>query len=110
MYLAKVYVNFQLQLYKGRDKTIETSHCYAILDYQVLGSLVKYTSKQGLWNGDAIWQSCQHISSATLWLKTFLGDAMDHWGSFNIPFLLLFSEILPYEESTHLIKVQFVTK
>ncbi|KAM9415062.1 uncharacterized protein ACWYII_024126 [Salvelinus alpinus] len=28
----------------------------------------------------------------------------------NIPFLLLFSEILPCEESTHLIKVTFVTK
>ena len=34
---------------------------------QVLGSLAKYTSKQGLWDGDAIWQSCQHISSATWW-------------------------------------------
>ena len=32
---------------------------------KVLGSLVKYTSKQRLWDGDAIWQSCQHISSAT---------------------------------------------
>ena len=43
-------------------------------------------------------------------LKTFLGDAMDHWGSFNIPVLLLFSEIIPCEESTNLIKVEFVTK
>ena len=185
---------------------------------KVLGSLAKYTSKQGLWDGDAIWQSCQHISSATWWkglcgsealspvasiilqipptsaasernwslfgnthtkarnrltitrveklvttshpqqgwkvtvkmrpqslmfkrwtlrrsrektwkperkttkalvprllfyrcmLKTFLGDVMDHWGSFNIPFLLLFSEIIPCEESTHLNIVQFVTK
>jgi hypothetical protein len=43
-------------------------------------------------------------------LKTLLGDVVDHWGSFNIPFLLLFSEIIPCEESTHLIKVKFVTK
>jgi hypothetical protein len=42
-------------------------------------------------------------------LKTFLGDAMDHWGSFNIPDLLLFNEIIPCEYSSHLIKVQFVT-
>jgi hypothetical protein len=34
---------------------------------KVLGSLVKYTSKQELWDGDAIWQSSQHISSATWW-------------------------------------------
>ena len=34
---------------------------------KVLGSLAKYTSKQELWDGDAIWQSCQHISSATWW-------------------------------------------
>ena len=27
---------------------------------KVLGSLAKYTSKQGLWDGDATWQSCQH--------------------------------------------------
>jgi hypothetical protein len=32
-------------------------------------------------------------------LKRFLGDAMDHWGSLNIP-LLLFFEIIPLEEST----------
>jgi hypothetical protein len=31
-------------------------------------------------------------------------------GSFSIPFLLLFSEIIPCEVSIHLIKVQFVTK
>ena len=43
-------------------------------------------------------------------LKTFLGDAMDHWESFNILFLLLFSEIMPCEVSSHLIKVLFVTK
>jgi hypothetical protein len=34
---------------------------------KVLGSLAKYTSKQGLWDGDGIWQSCQHMSSATWW-------------------------------------------
>ena len=43
-------------------------------------------------------------------LKTFVGDAMALWGSFNIPFLLLFSEVIPCEEATNLIKVQFVTK
>ena len=34
---------------------------------KVHGSLAMYTSKQGLWDGVAIWQSCQHISSATWW-------------------------------------------
>ena len=42
-------------------------------------------------------------------LKMFLGDAMDHWESFNIPFLLLFSEIILCEESTNLINIPFVT-
>ena len=32
-----------------------------------LGSLAKYRTKQGLWEGDGIWQSCQHISTATWW-------------------------------------------
>ena len=35
---------------------------------KVFGGLAKYTSKLGLWDGDAIWQSCQHISSATWWI------------------------------------------
>ncbi|KAJ4925101.1 hypothetical protein JOQ06_017838 [Pogonophryne albipinna] len=34
---------------------------------KVLGSLAKYRTKQGLWEGDGIWQSCQHISAATWW-------------------------------------------
>ncbi|CAI5689300.1 unnamed protein product [Oreochromis niloticus] len=34
---------------------------------KVLGSLAKYQTKQGLWKGDGIWQSCQHISAATWW-------------------------------------------
>ncbi|CAI5681183.1 unnamed protein product [Oreochromis niloticus] len=34
---------------------------------KVLGSLAKYRTKQGLWKGDGIWQSCQHISVATWW-------------------------------------------
>ncbi|XP_072564792.1 uncharacterized protein [Paramormyrops kingsleyae] len=34
---------------------------------KVLGSLAKYRTKQGLWKGDGIWQSCQHISAATWW-------------------------------------------
>ena len=38
-------------------------------------------------------------------LKTFLENAMNHWGSFNIPFLLLFSEIIPCEKS---FKIQFI--
>ena len=42
--------------------------CYLGLDEgKVIGSREKYTTKQGLWDGDAIWQSCQHISSATWW-------------------------------------------
>ncbi|KAM9412479.1 uncharacterized protein ACWYII_026641 [Salvelinus alpinus] len=43
------------------------SHHLGLDKGNVLGSLTKYTSKQGLWDGDAIWQSCQHISSATWW-------------------------------------------
>jgi hypothetical protein len=47
---------------------ITTVSCHPGLDEgKVLGSLVKYTSKQELWEGDAIWQSCQHISSASWW-------------------------------------------
>ena len=38
-----------------------------LVEGKVLGGLVKYNSKQGLWDGDAIWQSCQRISSATWW-------------------------------------------
>jgi hypothetical protein len=38
--------------------------------------LVKYTSKQGLWDGDAIWQSCQHISSATWWKRLCGSEAL----------------------------------
>ncbi|XP_033988379.1 uncharacterized protein LOC117484064 [Trematomus bernacchii] len=34
---------------------------------KVLGSLAKYRTKQGLWEGDGIWQACQHISAATWW-------------------------------------------
>lgn len=34
---------------------------------KVLGSLAKYRTKQGLWEGDGIWKSCQHISAATWW-------------------------------------------
>ena len=30
---------------------------------KVLGSLAMYTSKHGLWDGDAIWQSCQYIAT-----------------------------------------------
>lgn len=34
---------------------------------KVLGSLAKFRTKQGLWKGDGIWQSCQHISASTWW-------------------------------------------
>ena len=193
---------------------------------KVLGSLAKYISKQGLWDGNAIWQSCQHTVSATWWkglcgsddlspvaskilqipptsaasernwslfgythtpkhatgwpiqwlkdwwpagqfccflngtmshpqgwkvtvkmrpqsdvqgvdieevqggymeaweednqsfsfwtiiLQMYIENVfgMDHCGSFNIPYLLLFSEIIQCEESTNLIEVTFVTK
>ena len=43
---------------------------------KVLGSLPKYTSNQGLWDGDAIWQSCQHFSSATWWKGLSGSDAI----------------------------------
>ncbi|KAL1268259.1 hypothetical protein QQF64_033622 [Cirrhinus molitorella] len=34
---------------------------------KVLGSLAKYRTKQGLWEWDGIWQSCQHVSASTWW-------------------------------------------
>ncbi|XP_060798111.1 uncharacterized protein LOC132900093 [Neoarius graeffei] len=34
---------------------------------KVLGSLAKYRTKQGLWQGDGIWQSSKHISPSTWW-------------------------------------------
>lgn len=34
---------------------------------KVLGSLAKFSTKQGLWRVDGIWESCQHISAATWW-------------------------------------------
>ena len=34
---------------------------------KVLGSLAKYRTKKGLWKGDGIWQSYQHISAAAWW-------------------------------------------
>jgi len=34
---------------------------------KVLGSLAKYRTKQGLWEGDGIWQTSQHISASTWW-------------------------------------------
>jgi hypothetical protein len=43
------------------------SHRLVLDEGKVLGSLVKYTFKQELWDGGAIWQLGQHISSATWW-------------------------------------------
>ena len=48
--------------------------CHLGLDEsKILGSLAKYTTKQGLWDGDAIWQLCQHISSV-IWWKGLCGS------------------------------------
>jgi hypothetical protein len=43
------------------------SHHLGLDEDKVLGSLAKHTYKQGLWDGDAVWQSCKNISSATWW-------------------------------------------
>ena len=56
---------------------ITTVSCHLGLDEgKVLSSLATYTSKQGLWDGDAIWQSCQHISSATWWKELCRSEAL----------------------------------
>lgn len=43
------------------------SHHQGLDEGKVLGSLAKYRTKQGLWEWDGIWQSCQHISASTWW-------------------------------------------
>ncbi len=43
------------------------SHHLGLDEGKVLGSLAKYRTKQGLWEWDGIWQSCQHISASTWW-------------------------------------------
>ncbi len=43
------------------------SHRLGLDEGRVLGSLAKYRTKQGLWEWDGIWQSCQHISASTWW-------------------------------------------
>ncbi|GAA6105167.1 uncharacterized protein LOC107707548 [Tachysurus ichikawai] len=43
------------------------SHHLGLDKGKVLASLVKYLTKQGLWEGDGIWQSCQHIPASTWW-------------------------------------------
>ena len=71
------------------DAEINNAYCVIITVFRhlgldeskVLGSLVKDTSKQGLWDGDAIWQSCQHISSATWWKGLCGSEALSHVAS-----------------------------
>ncbi len=43
------------------------SHRLGLDEGKVLGSLAKYRTRQGLWEWDGIWQSCQHISASTWW-------------------------------------------
>ena len=49
------------------------SHHLGLDEGKFLGSLAKYHTKQGLWEGDGIWQSCQYISASTWW-KRFCGS------------------------------------
>ncbi|KAG8013300.1 hypothetical protein GBF38_021598 [Nibea albiflora] len=49
---------------------------------KVLGSLAKYRTKQGLWEGDGIWKSCQHISAATWWKGLCGSEALAPVASF----------------------------
>ncbi|GAA6071428.1 uncharacterized protein LOC122142485 [Tachysurus ichikawai] len=55
----------------GSAHTVITamSHHLGLDKGKVLGCLAKYLTKQGLWEGDGIWQSCQHIPAST-WLAT----------------------------------------
>ena len=48
------------------------SHHLGLDEGKVIGSLAKYISKQGLWHGDTIRQSYQHMSSATLWMGLWI--------------------------------------
>jgi hypothetical protein len=59
---------FGAEINKAYGVIITMSRHLGLNKGKVLGSLAKYTFKQGLWDGDAILQSCQHISSATLWI------------------------------------------
>lgn len=43
---------------------------------KVLGSLAKFFTKQGLWNGDGIWQSSKHISASTWWKGLCTSEAL----------------------------------
>ena len=61
------------EINKAYGVIITVSRHLELDEGEVLGSLAKYTSKQGLWHGDVIWQSCQQISSAT-WGKGLCGS------------------------------------
>ncbi|KAI5613877.1 zinc finger BED domain-containing protein 1-like [Silurus asotus] len=43
------------------------SHHLGLDEGEVFSSLAKYCTKQGLWEWDGIWQSCQHLSASTWW-------------------------------------------
>lgn len=43
------------------------SHHLNLDDGKVLGSFARFSAKQGLWKGAAIWSSCQHVSASTWW-------------------------------------------
>ena len=64
---AGTSILFGAEINKAYGVITTMSHHLGLDEGKVLGSLAKYTSKQGLWDGDAKWQSCQHISSATWW-------------------------------------------
>ena len=71
---------------------------------KVLGSLAKYTSKQGLWDGDAICQSCQHISSATWWKALCGSEALSPVASIDLqipPLRRLGAQLVLVWEHTH---------
>jgi hypothetical protein len=55
------------EINKAYGAITTVSHHLGLDEGKVPSSLAKYTSNQGLWNGYAIWQSCQHISPATWW-------------------------------------------
>ncbi|XP_013988342.1 uncharacterized protein [Salmo salar] len=52
------------------------SHHLNLDEGKVLASLAKFSTKQGLWNGDGIWQSCQHISPYTWWKGLCASEAL----------------------------------
>lgn len=65
------YVNRQIlsgeQINSAYYVISNLSHHLNLEEGRVLGSFAKFSTKQGLWKGDGIWDSCRHVSASTWW-------------------------------------------